>query len=167
MVLTVCIIIHSQPHVDRAFPHLWAIFENKLILLSALDGQKFWERGKGEKARVISLSKNKHKHSRKLDKIKAILYQILGTEFWLSRRCSFWCCPPVRGQSGNICPGRAPRYASLQDNLGRKQNNNQSHNTVQISLASHLGTFLGVTENFRCFGVWTEVKWHWAAFAQQ
>lgn len=40
--LTVCIIVHSQPHVDRAFPHLWAIFKNKLILLSALDGQKLW-----------------------------------------------------------------------------------------------------------------------------
>lgn len=45
MVLTACVIIHSQPHVDRAFPHLWAIFNNKVILLSALDGQKLW-RGK-------------------------------------------------------------------------------------------------------------------------
>lgn len=44
-VLTACVIIHSQPHVDRAFPHLWAIFNNKVILLSALDGQKL-QRGK-------------------------------------------------------------------------------------------------------------------------
>lgn len=49
MVLTVCVIIHSQPHVDRAFPHLWAIFNNKVILLSALDGQKL-QRGKKSNA---------------------------------------------------------------------------------------------------------------------
>lgn len=45
IVLTVCVIIHSQPHVDSVFPHLWAIFNNKVILLSALDGQKL-QRGK-------------------------------------------------------------------------------------------------------------------------
>lgn len=44
MVLTVCIKIHSQPHVDGAFPHLWAIFNCKVILLGTLDGQKLWKK---------------------------------------------------------------------------------------------------------------------------
>lgn len=44
MILTVCVIIHSQPHVDVAFPHLWAIFNDKFILFRTVDGQKFYKK---------------------------------------------------------------------------------------------------------------------------
>lgn len=44
MVLTVCIKIHSQPHVHGVFPHLWAIINCKVILLGALERQKLWNK---------------------------------------------------------------------------------------------------------------------------
>lgn len=126
MVLTVGIIIHAQPHVDRAFPHLWAILKDKLILLSALDGQELWKWRKSVWSSIVrkQIERNTnqtfqcvHKKMKLNECITFYKYQIPGTEFWLCRRCSFWCCPPVRGQSGNIGPGKAPRYESLQDNL--------------------------------------------------
>lgn len=89
VVLTVCVIIHPQPHIDNAFPHFWAIFNNKVILLSTLDGQKLWKKQHiGQQQGQMQIKDfdpifhfYMKTQTKKCQEINLLRYQILGRGF--------------------------------------------------------------------------------------
>lgn len=92
MSLTVCIILHSKPNVDIAFPHLRTIVHDKFIFFCTLDRQKAYE--KRTKNTIIK------KHTHKKDTIANISRMLLfflflsseiSTKSYAVRKCWFIC----------------------------------------------------------------------------